>query len=884
MLEVIGLCPWPKRQYSRPLVLTGNIETALGNIETVLEIEFCDSYDVFCRISLKHKNLFLSLDSSADGTEASYTVASLAYELVHKLVPEKFVRNIKHERGDWTEIEADALETINQIFDFYKTAIKIIVTAKIFHDQGLSVIPVQGKVPLVKWTQWQTERQTIEDFIALPWQKADGFSILSGSKTQDYYVAVVDYDVKNVTEEARERGKQVLQYLPRTKIETTPSGGLHLIYLTKEKPKNIIAFHDVCALEVIGENKLCVMAPSKGYEKINNELPAIIDNIESVFYNALKKAGIEKETTISGSDIFNTETWFDLGYTEPYAGKDPVCISTIMKGVQEGKRNESAIRLASYLLNFKQLDKGKVWTELVKWNKLNKPSLDEKELRTILESAERNQYVYGCNDELLKSYCQGKTKCPLGMNNLSVEDLIEEEIQKHNQIKLHPLIDFHPTLGLIFGYPLMPSYPHTSKKRPCFCGGSLKCFDSTNVRIGDSKSTCISFKEIKNTSLSDIHRSIFLLLARESSNNGGIKFPQKSLIFETLLRKERHYWWHSDDRVYLVIACWIIGTYFHPIFTFYPILIFQGERQSGKTTMLELLRNVCWNPTGRECSLREANLFRKIEGGRHTYIIDITRLSLTEDTKDVVDICENGTEKGGTVSRVAEDGSSISFEVYGPKAIGTRYNLPFTDKGIVIITEKATNKEYAKRRASILEDEEWREIIKLIFSSAIGYWQDVVNAYKSIEQTDKLVGRRFNYWAPLLAICKVFAPEHYQKLLLFAEEDSERIEKGDRLSEVEEALLIITMQEKEEKMEGYLLKDLTKKVKEILPWVESWQIVKSALQNLGIVNKIYDTKEGKKYLIDLEKAREKAKARNIKLTENEQDNTEQELSEEILWL
>lgn len=108
MLEAIELCPWPKRKNEKPLVLTGNIQTALGDIETTLEIEFCDSYDVFCRISLKHKDLTLSLDSSADESEACYTLASLAYELVHLLFPEKFVRNVKHERGDWTDIEDTA--------------------------------------------------------------------------------------------------------------------------------------------------------------------------------------------------------------------------------------------------------------------------------------------------------------------------------------------------------------------------------------------------------------------------------------------------------------------------------------------------------------------------------------------------------------------------------------------------------------------------------------------------------------------------------------------------------------------------------------------------------------------------------------------------------
>jgi len=578
---------------------------------------------------------------------------------------------------------------------------------------------------------------------------------------------------------------------------------------------------------------------------------------------------------------------------KPYTGEDPQCIKSIQKGVSAGKLNEAAIRLASYLLNFKGINKGKVWKELIKWNKLNKPSLDETELKSVLEFAEKNQYVYDCNDELLKSHCQGKTKCPLVINNVSISEIIEEEIQKQVEIQLHPLIDYHPNLGLTIGY-----FLSSCSQILCFIGGSLYAFRFNGARINgqnlkgskkedlynmlfspeldlelarsmlDENLKSISFKNLNWIYLSPVHRLELLKICKESCNNDGIKKPLKNKVFRDVLSRISYYWWHSYQWRY-VVTLWAIGTYFHPIFSFYPLLILQGQRETGKSTLSDILSKICWNPTGRETAVREADLFRTIEGTRGTYICDITRLALGKGTEDVIDVFETGSKKNGVVRRInPETGVPEEYRTYGPKVIAVRYEVPFKEKGITIISEKAPNKNYAKRRAKLLNDPEWSTLIGDLIRAAIYYWPEVVAAYNSVEQTDKLNGRKFNYWAPILAICKVFAPEHYEEILSFAEEEAQKFVVSDKLSEVEEALLIIVTQEVGQ-TKLFSLKELTEKVQELLPWV-SWRTVRSALQNLGIVKSTHDSKLGKSFQIDLDKAREKAKTRNIKIFETEQ--------------
>jgi len=70
--------------------------------------------------------------------------------------------------------------------------------------QGLNIVLVKAKKPLSEWKQWQSQRQTEADFEALPWNEADCFALMEGSKLDNgLYVAAVDFDVKNVSEELK---------------------------------------------------------------------------------------------------------------------------------------------------------------------------------------------------------------------------------------------------------------------------------------------------------------------------------------------------------------------------------------------------------------------------------------------------------------------------------------------------------------------------------------------------------------------------------------------------------------------------------------------------------------------------------------------------------
>lgn len=85
----------------------------------------------------------------------------------------------------------------------------------------------------------------------------------------------------------------------------------------------------------------------------------------------------------------------------------------MLAGVNEGLRNDVAVRLASYFVNFRGLEPKKAWKEIQEWNKFNNPSLDKTELKNIFTSAIRGKYVFGCTDNILKQYCSSNVECSL---------------------------------------------------------------------------------------------------------------------------------------------------------------------------------------------------------------------------------------------------------------------------------------------------------------------------------------------------------------------------------------------------------------------------------------------------------------------------------------
>jgi integrase len=129
-----------------------------------------------------------------------------------------------------------------------------------------------------------------------------------------------------------------------------------------------------------------------------------------------------------------------------------------------------------------------------------------------------------------------------------------------------------------------------------------------------------------------------------------------------------------------LLATWVVGTSFFPMFLSYPRLSLSGERGCGKSKALTLLAATTWNgylaltPT-------PAVLFRLIHEFRLTLLLDECEAFNKEDARDILAIINSGYKAGGAVARVeGKDARRVeSFSVYAPMALAAHLAEPLAD-------------------------------------------------------------------------------------------------------------------------------------------------------------------------------------------------------------
>jgi hypothetical protein len=148
------------------------------------------------------------------------------------------------------------------------------------------------------------------------------------------------------------------------------------------------------------------------------------------------------------------------------------------------------------------------------------------------------------------------------------------------------------------------------------------------------------------------------------SKNAG----QKTII-DTVADFLRRFVFLQDETYYRLIAAWIVATYLHKTFEYLGYLfVYSPERRSGKTTLLEILNMLVYEPTGLQISPTEAVMFRTAEG--HTHLLD--EVDSWKNKDDLKDVLNAGYKKGGIVIRCEKGKGAFKptrFPVFAPRAL-----------------------------------------------------------------------------------------------------------------------------------------------------------------------------------------------------------------------
>lgn len=237
---------------------------------------------------------------------------------------------------------------------FYNIAVK-------YHTKGLPVIPVSGKIPMVKWLGGVPSPSDIKSI----WQRATGIALLTGSKSG---IVVVDVDSSEAVGYVKSMG------VPKTWVSATRRG-YHYFFKTSQIVKTIKLTKDI---DIKAEGSIVILPPSKhpsGYV-----YKWVID-----------------PSTIEPSPL---PDWV----LNAVKVSDDVTVKEILtRGVEKGARNISLARLVGFLF-IMGLSYDEALCIVKKWNATNSPPLQEKEIvKTVTSIWERESRVRKKTREILET-------------------------------------------------------------------------------------------------------------------------------------------------------------------------------------------------------------------------------------------------------------------------------------------------------------------------------------------------------------------------------------------------------------------------------------------------------------------------------------------------
>jgi len=230
----------------------------------------------------------------------------------------------------------------------------------------------------------------------------------------------------------------------------------------------------------------------------------------------------------------------------------------------------------------------------------------------------------------------------------------------------------------------------------------------------------------------------------------------------------------SDERTHDFVTCWIMGTYFFPIFSHYPYIHFTGPKGSGKSQCLHVLRCLCHNAKIAG-SMTLAVQFRIIGALQPTLLFDeMENLGQTQHT-ELHRMLKYGFEKNGPeVWRMEAAGNRMemnSWSVYCPRAFASIEGMEdvIASRSVQVIMERSFNEEIKSRTVNA-DDPRWQELRDHLFLVTLAEGPNIKRVYDSLDKPPQLnfSGRDWDIFKGILTVAKAVDTGVYDTIISFA--------------------------------------------------------------------------------------------------------------------
>ena len=202
-----------------------------------------------------------------------------------------------------------------------------------------------------------------------------------------------------------------------------------------------------------------------------------------------------------------------------------------------------------------------------------------------------------------------------------------------------------------------------------------------------------------------------------------------------------------------LVTCWIVGTYFFPLFGTFPRLHLHAGPESGKTKLLQFIAATAFNGLLR-INPTPATLFRLIGPLRPTVCLDEMESLAGDDHRDIHSILNNGYKSDGCVDRCVGDAHlPTPFQVFSPIAMASIAGLSSVteSRAISLLMEQGRDAEKVNRSMDA-QNPVFPQIRGLCYRLALSQFQHISSAWKTVPLPDWLRARKRELFHPLLTI------------------------------------------------------------------------------------------------------------------------------------
>lgn len=347
------------------------------------------------------------------------------------------------------------------------------------------------------------------------------------------------------------------------------------------------------------------------------------------------------------------------------------------------------------------------------------------------------------------------------MTNKKIEDIEFEPFEGKN---LHPSLDIQDGLAVLgFRY----RNKDNEEQEICVVSTNGSVFRATEnpIVINDQKFWFDKRPTRKLARLEEKWGSENLKKYLEERTSLTYESISGHTVFNELVDNIRLYLELEDDSDYDLLAAWVLGTYFYPIFSAYPFIHLKAPKGSGKSQCLTLLTQLCFNAV--KAAPTVASLGDTVDALRGTYLVDQANSLARQGREDLLDIfCDSYKFSGGKRRIISMDKARggrdiLEFETYSPKAFASTKELPedLRDRCFILQLKRSSINNFPDAGDRwIVWNTQRAKCYELLLAEHVTVDGEYLQRRSHYKTDTSIVGRKLELWLPLEVMLRLFGP------------------------------------------------------------------------------------------------------------------------------